>query len=231
MRAGRLVRATVVGRGWAVAAVALRRRLEACPLAAPDCKSPRADGGRFALFMPAVCEGWFTGRLEFPKPAGARPLSVAFPCASQMRCHYPRAATQCCPSWRWTFAESWALPRAAGFGTARAAAATPPMCRRSRRPAVHRWRIVCRSIRRSRALIHRAIRRTVAGLFIPGVVRAGAFGVPVRWFIEPFAGRFAGLFTGVLPMRPEVRPLLLTVRTFDWDAPCAGAVRAITARF
>ena len=39
--------------------------------------------------MPAVCEGWFTGRLEFPKPAGARPLSVAFPCASQMRWPLP----------------------------------------------------------------------------------------------------------------------------------------------
>src|ERR1700687_2881852 len=35
--------------------------------------------------MPAVCVGWVTGRLEFPKPAGARPLSVAFPCASQTR--------------------------------------------------------------------------------------------------------------------------------------------------
>src|SRR5258708_33184556 len=32
-------------------------------------------------------------------------------------------------------------------------------------------------------------------------------------------------------MRPEVRPLLLTVRTCDCDALCAGAVRAITVRF
>ena len=69
------------------------------------------------------------------------------------------------------------------------------------------------------------------GPFIAGVLCPGTFGVPVRWFIAPFAGRFAGLFTGELPMRPEVRPLLLTVRTCDWDAPCAGAVRAITVRF
>jgi hypothetical protein len=39
------------------------------------------------------------------------------------------------------------------------------------------------------------------------------------------------LFTGALPTRPEVSPALLSVRTRIWDAPCAGAVRAITVRF
>src|SRR5260221_3496923 len=35
--------------------------------------------------MRAVCAGAFAGRLELPKPAGARPRSVALPCASQLR--------------------------------------------------------------------------------------------------------------------------------------------------
>jgi len=35
--------------------------------------------------MRAVWAGAFAGRLELPKPAGARPRSVAFPCASQLR--------------------------------------------------------------------------------------------------------------------------------------------------
>jgi hypothetical protein len=67
--------------------------------------------------------------------------------------------------------------------------------------------------------------------FIAGALCAGTFGVPVCRFIVPFAGRFAGLFTGELPTRPAVRPLLLSVRTRIWDAPCAGAVRATTMRF
>jgi hypothetical protein len=71
----------------------------------------------------------------------------------------------------------------------------------------------------------------IVGAFCLGAFSAGAFGVPVRWFIAPFAGRFPGLFTGESPMRPEVSPVLLTVRTGIWEAPCAGAVRATTVRF
>ena len=35
--------------------------------------------------MRAVCVGGSTGRLEAPKPAGGWPLSLTFPCASQVR--------------------------------------------------------------------------------------------------------------------------------------------------
>jgi hypothetical protein len=57
---------------------------EAWPLAAPDGAFERAHGGRLASAR-AICEGSFAGRLELPKPAGARPRSVALPCASQVR--------------------------------------------------------------------------------------------------------------------------------------------------
>jgi hypothetical protein len=67
--------------------------------------------------------------------------------------------------------------------------------------------------------------------FIAGALCAGAFGVAVRWFTAPFAGRFAGLFTGALPTRPAVRTRGFTVRTGICDAPCAGVVRATTLRF
>jgi len=57
---------------------------EAWPLTAPDGAFERAHGGRLASAR-AICGGSFVGRLELPKPAGARPRSVAFPCASQVR--------------------------------------------------------------------------------------------------------------------------------------------------
>ena len=59
--------------------------------------------------------------------------------------------------------------------------------------------------------------------FIAGALRDGAFGVT--------ACQFMVLFTGLLPTWPAGRPALLSVRTRAWDAPCAGAVRAITVRF
>lgn len=42
-----------------------------------------AHGGRFVEFMREVCE--VDGRFELPKPCGARPESVALPCAFQVR--------------------------------------------------------------------------------------------------------------------------------------------------
>jgi len=39
-------------------------------------------------------------------------------------------------------------------------------------------------------------------------------------FIEPFAGRLPELFTGGVAHSDRRRPAM-TVRTFDWDAPCA----------
>jgi hypothetical protein len=44
---------------------------------------PRAQGGRSLEFMRAVCG--VAGRLELPKPCGARPASVALPWAFQLR--------------------------------------------------------------------------------------------------------------------------------------------------
>lgn len=55
-----------------------------CPLIAPDGAFERAQGGRLASLR-AICVGSFAGRLELPEPVGARPLSVAFPCADQVR--------------------------------------------------------------------------------------------------------------------------------------------------
>jgi hypothetical protein len=49
--------------------------------------------------------------------------------------------------------------------------------------------------------------------------------LPERPFI---AGRS---FTDEFPVRPEVIALLLAMRTGAWEAPAAGAVRAITERF
>jgi hypothetical protein len=60
-------------------------------------------------------------------------------------------------------------------------------------------------------------------LFVAGALRDGMFGATAR--------KLFVLFTGALPARPEVSPVLLSVRTRIWDAPCAGAVRAITVRF
>jgi len=55
-----------------------------------------AFGGRSARFAPAVV---FAGRLELPNPCGARPESVALPCAFQLRPLLPllRAALPFCP--------------------------------------------------------------------------------------------------------------------------------------
>ena len=39
----------------------------------------------------AACDGAFSVRLELPKPTGARPRSVEFPCASQVRPELPDA--------------------------------------------------------------------------------------------------------------------------------------------
>ena len=68
------------------------------------------------------------GDWRFRNPPARGRHQLHFPALARRVGYCPRAATQCCPSRRWTFAESLALPRAAGFGTARAAAATPPMC-------------------------------------------------------------------------------------------------------
>jgi len=57
------------------------------------------------------------------------------------------------------------------------------------------------------------------------------FEADARWFDTPFATRFIELFTGALPARPVTNALLLIVCTGKWDAPAAGVVRAITARF
>ena len=50
---------------------------------------PFAHGGRSPIVRGEVCDGAFVGRFELPKPCGARPRSVVFPCASQVRELFP----------------------------------------------------------------------------------------------------------------------------------------------
>lgn len=57
----------------------LRGALDAPPLLLPR----PAQGGRSPGFMRAVCGA--AGRFELPNPCGARPESVALPCAFQLR--------------------------------------------------------------------------------------------------------------------------------------------------
>jgi|SRR5690242_10158536 hypothetical protein len=49
----------------------------------PEFEPPGA--GRSPMLRGEFCAGAFAGRLESPKPCGARPRSVALPCASQVR--------------------------------------------------------------------------------------------------------------------------------------------------
>ena len=45
--------------------------------------------GRSPTLRGEFCAGAFEGRFELPKPCGARPRSVEFPCASQVRELFP----------------------------------------------------------------------------------------------------------------------------------------------
>lgn len=54
-----------------------------------DCTPPVAQGGRSLVLRAVPCDGVFAGRFELPKPWGARPRSVVFPCASQFRGLFP----------------------------------------------------------------------------------------------------------------------------------------------
>src|SRR6266849_7363908 len=148
--------------------------------------------------MRAVCAGAFAGRLELPKPAGPRPRSVAFPCASQERGLLPARCDVVLPI---TLAEvRFELVIAEGGR----------FCESSRWRGEVIWDV-------PGALLGRLF---IAGvlpgrLFIEGVLCVGTFCcVAARGFIV--------LFTGALPVRPELKLALLTVCTRICEAPCAG---------
>jgi hypothetical protein len=123
---------------------------EAWPLAAPDGAFERAHGGRLASVR-AICAGGFAGRVELPKPAGAWPRSVAFPCASHVRGLLPARGDAALPV--------EALGVCAAFGIAEGGR----FCESSR----------CRGDTED------VFGEFVGRLFIAGVLCAGAFGVTV----------------------------------------------------
>ena len=159
---------------------------EAWPLAAPDGAFERAHGGRLASLR-AICVGSFAGRLALPEPAGARPLSVAFPCADHVRELLPARGDA-------VLLLIGELGVRAAFGIAEGGR----LCDKSR----------CRGDTAE------LLGEFAGRLFMVGELCA-ALGVAVCWFIalfaERFAGLFTGLFTGELPTRPAVRLRAFTV--------------------
>jgi len=161
VRLGRLVRAAVVvRRGWAVAAVALRRRVlrpVRWRLRTANRRVPTADDSHCSC--PPVGVGEFRGTIGGSetrrRAAIIGCISLRFPNAVG---YCPCAAAQCCPSWRWTSAGE--LGVAEGRPALRQLPLPrrqPPMCSAySMAGPFIAGRIVSRSIRCSRALIHRA---------------------------------------------------------------------------
>ena len=149
------------------------------------------------------CAGEFSDGRELPNPAGGRPRSLVFPCASQVRVLLPRC--------------DGLLPEAPAdvrfeFVIAEGGRLFASSC----------WRAVMPDV--PVALADRLfIEGALPGrLFIAGALCDDALGATARWFMV--------LFAGPLPVRPAVKAALLTVRTCICDGPRAGAVRATTGR-